>query len=78
MATTNSDYDDGMVARDIARQKLQTHHEEIHYARMKAKQIAAQRWLTPSSGRSTNEDDRVGRVAAWKRWIYHATKRFMI
>lgn len=68
-------YDDGIVERDVARQKLRTDQRRIQYARGKAGLLETQRWLTNPFPRSDNERDRRNRVAAYERYIVRLTKQ---
>lgn len=66
-------YDDGIVERDVARQKLRTDQRRIQYACGKAGLLETQRWTQHL--RIDNESDRANRVAAYERYITRLTEQ---
>lgn len=77
-ARMDMSYDDGIVERDVARQKLRTDQRRIQYARGKAGLLETQRWTMnpfPHSNIGDNELDRANRVAAYERYITRLTKQ---
>lgn len=64
-------YDDGMVAREIARQGFKTLDDKAEYARRRAVELRGQTWggyQDLGHRVSTNENDRIGRAVAFERY----------